>query len=206
MYYLTYQWQLDGTDLVDGTNISGSQSNNLIISAVDATHEGIYTCIVEGDYNTVNSNNATLTVIEIISIVTHPSTISRCENDDAYFEIGSLLIGNKTTMSKRPHGVLPNRLIHPVSEVMLESGLPKKKAMGSRYHTVEMSRLFQGITALNEFQDLKRTVGKTQTFAYYENLDRPENVFIGKRIDDFEYKEVGVNIFQDGFMMEELAG
>jgi hypothetical protein len=43
---LTYQWQRDGTDLVEGGNISGSKSASLNISPVGLGDAASYSCIV----------------------------------------------------------------------------------------------------------------------------------------------------------------
>jgi len=126
--------------------------------------------------------------------------------DDSYFTISGLIPGNKTTFSKRSYGSLDHELIHPVSEITLGSGIPRKAALGNRYHTIELNRRYMNMTALSEGRSVKRLMGKTEPFVYYENLDRPENVFLVKRIGAFDYQEAGIHNYQDSFFLEELAG
>jgi hypothetical protein len=60
---LSYQWQLNGTNLVDGGNITNSTTTNLIISNVQLTDDGgNYTVIVTNLAGSVTSSNAVLTV------------------------------------------------------------------------------------------------------------------------------------------------
>jgi hypothetical protein len=59
----TYQWQFNGTNLVDDSNISGSQSNVLTISSVLLTNIGNYQLIVSNDYGCITSIVATQSII-----------------------------------------------------------------------------------------------------------------------------------------------
>lgn len=58
---LQYQWQLDGTNVVDGASISGSESNILTISNFQQTNSGTYRVIVSNASATVTSAPAVLT-------------------------------------------------------------------------------------------------------------------------------------------------
>src|SRR5208282_5756934 len=62
---LSYQWQMDGTNLVDGGQISGSISNVLTIMSVQPTNSGIYSVIVTNIAGSVTSSNAVLTVASL---------------------------------------------------------------------------------------------------------------------------------------------
>jgi hypothetical protein len=60
---LSYQWQVNGTNLVDGGNITNSTTTNLIISNVQLTDDGgNYTVIVTNLAGSLTSSNAVLTV------------------------------------------------------------------------------------------------------------------------------------------------
>ena len=61
---LKYQWKKNGVNLTDDSIINGSNTNQLIIDSVRSDDEGVYTCVVSGDFGTVTSNNASLTVHE----------------------------------------------------------------------------------------------------------------------------------------------
>ncbi|MFZ0828064.1 MAG: immunoglobulin domain-containing protein [Verrucomicrobiia bacterium] len=59
---LSYQWQMNETNLVDGGQFSGSISNILIISNVQLTNDGTYTVTITNLAGSVTSSNALLTV------------------------------------------------------------------------------------------------------------------------------------------------
>ncbi|MHC4442870.1 MAG: immunoglobulin domain-containing protein [Planctomycetota bacterium] len=59
---LSYQWQKDGTDLVDDGRIVGANSANLQISNCGSSDQGDYRCVVSGYCGTETSSAATLTV------------------------------------------------------------------------------------------------------------------------------------------------
>jgi hypothetical protein len=67
---LHYQWQLNGTNMVNVTNhISGATSTNLTISNAQITNSGNYTVIVSNIENSVTSSVAILTVTNIRPVI-----------------------------------------------------------------------------------------------------------------------------------------
>jgi len=60
---ISYQWFKDGTALVDGSKISGSQSNVLVIANLRTSDAGGYSVKVSNRVGSVTSSNATLTVV-----------------------------------------------------------------------------------------------------------------------------------------------
>jgi hypothetical protein len=61
---LSYQWQANGTNLTDGSNIFGSTSNDLTISNVSAANPGTYLVnITDATGSSVTSSNATLSLL-----------------------------------------------------------------------------------------------------------------------------------------------
>ncbi len=76
---LTYQWQMDGTNLTDGSNITGSATAALNILAVGATNAGTYDVIVANSYGSVTSSVVTLNVVfalQSVSVTQNGSAVS----------------------------------------------------------------------------------------------------------------------------------
>ncbi|MCK4662341.1 MAG: immunoglobulin domain-containing protein [Bacteroidales bacterium] len=86
---LIYQWKKDGVNLIDGGNISGSNSTDLIINNLITTDDGIYSCLITGDCGTENSFFAILIVNSGTSINNHPISIIECENEDIFFKVSA---------------------------------------------------------------------------------------------------------------------
>ena len=59
---LNYQWQKNGTNLVDGGNLSGETNSTLIITAISDSDAGTYCEVVTNAYGSVTTSNAMLTV------------------------------------------------------------------------------------------------------------------------------------------------
>lgn len=57
-----YQWTENGTNLIDGGDITGSASNTLSITGTTTNDVGTYAVIVTNFYGSVTSSNATLTM------------------------------------------------------------------------------------------------------------------------------------------------
>jgi hypothetical protein len=62
---LSYHWQVNGTNLVNGGHISGATTNVLTISNAQTTNSGSYTVVVTNLAGSVTSSNAILTVTNI---------------------------------------------------------------------------------------------------------------------------------------------
>ncbi|MFZ0825924.1 MAG: choice-of-anchor tandem repeat GloVer-containing protein [Verrucomicrobiia bacterium] len=61
-----YQWMKNGTNLVDGGNISGSATGLLTVSGAAATDDGAYSVVVSDDFYWATSDDADLAVLPII--------------------------------------------------------------------------------------------------------------------------------------------
>jgi len=64
---LSYQWQKNGTNLVDGGNISGSATATLTLSSVVTNTSGTYSVLVSNAVGSIASSNAQLAVLPVIS-------------------------------------------------------------------------------------------------------------------------------------------
>ncbi|MCG8696814.1 MAG: immunoglobulin domain-containing protein, partial [Bacteroidales bacterium] len=82
---VTYQWQKDGINLVNGGTLSGATSDNLIITGTTVSDDGIYTCIVTGSCGSDNSTLSDVVINPTTSITTHPVSYTIVEGGDATF-------------------------------------------------------------------------------------------------------------------------
>jgi uncharacterized repeat protein (TIGR03803 family) len=93
LFPVSYQWQKNGTNLVDNGNISGSFTNNLTITGISDNDTATYSVIVSNFYGTACSR-ATLTVIDSPGITAQP------QNQTAG-------VGSNVTFSATAYGVQP---------------------------------------------------------------------------------------------------
>ena len=85
---LTYQWQQNGTNLVDNAQVSGANTNTLTISNVNASNAGAYRVIVSGSCPpSVTSNAVTLVVATPPTITTQPVNRTVCEGGTTTFSV-----------------------------------------------------------------------------------------------------------------------
>src|SRR5208282_3137316 len=62
---LSFQWQQNGTNLVDGASVSGSTTPTLRLASVTAANAGTYSVIVSNALDSVSSPGATLSVLPV---------------------------------------------------------------------------------------------------------------------------------------------
>lgn len=87
---LTFKWQRNGVDLIDGGALSGVSTSTLSITAVSIVHAGNYTCIVSGTCApTITSTIASLTVNSSAVITTNPTDVTSCVGQSATFTLGT---------------------------------------------------------------------------------------------------------------------
>jgi len=65
IFPLSYQWQQNGTNVANNSNITGSTNNNLVFKHSSLTNAGNYTVIITDQYGSVTSLVATLTVTAV---------------------------------------------------------------------------------------------------------------------------------------------
>jgi gliding motility-associated-like protein len=84
---LTYLWKKSG-NAITGANISGVNTNQLVISNALVTDGGVYTCTVSGVCgSSLTSNTFTLTVNPTKAITTQPISRIKCEGDNVTFTV-----------------------------------------------------------------------------------------------------------------------
>jgi hypothetical protein len=87
---LTYQWRRNGVDLTDNAQISGSTTNTLVITGVNAANAGTYTVVVSGTCPpAVTSANAVLNIASTPVISAQPANTVRCVGQTATFTVGT---------------------------------------------------------------------------------------------------------------------
>ncbi len=84
-----YQWQKNGSNLVDGGNISGSNTNALSITNISDDDAAIYSVIITNFYGSVTSSVASLYVMDLPSITNQPQPLTVMIGHNASFEVTS---------------------------------------------------------------------------------------------------------------------
>jgi Immunoglobulin I-set domain len=72
-YTVTFQWQVNDTNIADNSNISGATNSTLTIAACEVTNSGNYTVIVSNQYGAVTSQVAALSVstVPVLPFITN---------------------------------------------------------------------------------------------------------------------------------------
>lgn len=83
---LAFQWQLNGTNLVDGPRINGSQTTTLVILDVSPEDSGVYNLVVTNTFGSAQTA-AILTIGQPPRIVVGPQSQSKALGDVAQFDV-----------------------------------------------------------------------------------------------------------------------
>ncbi len=83
---LAYQWRFFGT------NLDGATNAQLILPTVAANQAGDYSVVISNSYGSVESSNATLSVIPL-AITSQPAGLSRYVGDSATFSVAAVKNG-----------------------------------------------------------------------------------------------------------------
>ena len=65
---LTYQWQMDGIDLIPQAGATGTSARTLALANVQTSNEANYSCVVTNARGSVMSHPAQLTICKCASI------------------------------------------------------------------------------------------------------------------------------------------
>jgi len=84
---LSYQWQKNGTNLVDGENVSGATKSTLTITSILNSDAAYYSVIVSNYYGAVTSSNAALTVINPPIMTTQPLNLLALSGTNVAFGV-----------------------------------------------------------------------------------------------------------------------
>jgi len=86
---LYYQWMVNGTNLIEGGNISGSTTTNLVISNVSSANVGPYSVSVSNLASVTTSSNAQLTITPSKPvIINQPANQTAVVGGTAAFTVG----------------------------------------------------------------------------------------------------------------------
>ena len=86
---LSYQWRWNGTNLVDGPNISGANTSGLRLMNVNAAMEGSYSVVITNLVGSVTSSVAVLTILDP-AILTHPVNRTTGLGSNATFSVSAI--------------------------------------------------------------------------------------------------------------------
>ncbi|MGJ8725612.1 MAG: immunoglobulin domain-containing protein [Roseibacillus sp.] len=88
---LTYQWQRNGSDLLDGGDISGTTSNTLSIANVEESDEDVYQVVITHSITmeSLTSNPATLVALGAPEILAQPEDVTTENGLTATFTVSA---------------------------------------------------------------------------------------------------------------------
>lgn len=84
---LIYQWELNGATVTDHDNLSGTNTNALIIEHVNEFNEGVYNCLVTGYCGIERSVPASLVVDDKLELTEQPLGDTVCEGGNVQFRV-----------------------------------------------------------------------------------------------------------------------
>lgn len=84
---VTFQWQRDGVDLLDGGSVSGATAAALDITPIADIDVGSYTCVVKHPCGTVTSDPVVLGLTDEVQIITDPADQTACPGDAVQFDV-----------------------------------------------------------------------------------------------------------------------
>jgi alpha-tubulin suppressor-like RCC1 family protein len=86
---LSYQWQLNGVNLTDMGQISGSLSNTLNLGMITANEAGGYRVIVTNAYGSITSTVAALAIVPFPIITSQPQSVTVGSGAPASFSVAA---------------------------------------------------------------------------------------------------------------------
>ncbi len=197
---LSFQWQMNGTNLVNGGNISGATNNILILGNAQTNDSGGYSVTVTGPGGSVASSNAILTVASSPIILVQPTNLS-------------LAVGSTATLVVTAVGIAPLSYQWLLDDTNLVDGatnniltIPNAQTTNSGNYSVTITNSAGSVTSSNailtitniatvlSLQPSNQTVnvGGTATFSVSGTAQKPfvlqwlkdgTNLVNGGRID-----------------------
>ncbi len=87
----SFQWKLDGVDLIDGAAISGANTDTLAVSNIGELFQGTYTCETTEGCIVATSESAMLNVFDPVGITSQPiSSDSACTGETTVISVGAV--------------------------------------------------------------------------------------------------------------------
>ncbi len=111
----TYQWRKDGV------NISGATASSVVVSNVTVNDQASYSVVVSGPGGSVTSSSATLTVIALPVITTHPAGANLPAGATGSLFVGAS--GNNLAYQWRRNGVAISGATSPVYSFVMADNL-----------------------------------------------------------------------------------
>jgi hypothetical protein len=128
IFPVTYQWQVNGTNVVASSHLSGGTTSTLNFVGIQTNQAGNYTVIATDQYGSVTSTvaNVTVTLVPVA-----PSVTNTVQNITAY-------IGNNEQFSVNPQGTPPFAYQWYLGSTALQNG---DKYAGATSATLTVSNL-----------------------------------------------------------------
>ncbi len=102
---LIYQWEYNSVPLNDFANVSGTNTNTLVIQKIEKSNAGVYNCLVTGSCGSQRSIPVSLVVNDTATITQQPENDTVCIGNNAEFRISSA--GAKTYQWQKDETDIP---------------------------------------------------------------------------------------------------
>ena len=122
---------------------------------------------------------------------------------DGYFTANAVCIGEADDISN-PVFSLKRQAVRPVRSGKLFGGRTRQALKGHRYRIITFNRTGMSQSALDEFADFKRLVGRDEVFILFEDLGHAGAVYLCVRTDAHAWELAGVNNYKDTLTVREI--
>lgn len=131
-------------------------------------------------------------------------TIPAYTTEEGFFIMKGIMLGAQLTLAKNPSYPMTKQVLQPSREITLESNHNKMAKRGRRNHIIELKRKGTSYSNSEDLRELKQSIG-FNPFVIFENLGDDSQTFLVRRLEDFQYQEVGHKNYEDILRLEEIA-
>jgi len=125
---------------------------------------------------------------------------------EAYYYIGSTILGEVTNFTKLIKVPYTKKLINPIKTSTLDSGQVSRLKVGRGYHRITIERHpTPSIGTLNIIREINRRLGKTDVIVFYEGEGDKEKTYLCRRVSNLGYTEEFPKGWTESWEFQEIT-